>query len=592
MADGATTVKARVRERTNGSAAPKPWLRHRIDILVCAAYVLAAGFISAGLWQGGPDNRTLSVNPNDQILIEWFMARASRFWVGDFGLVTDRLNAPEGINLMSNAAHILHGILLAPVIATAGVATAFALCVGLNLAATAIGWYFLFARVLKVGWLAAAVGAAFCGFGPAMITQSNGHLHITAQWLVPPIIYCVVRIFRGQRPLVSGAALGLLVALQAFLGEEILFLAALSLAVFSLAYAGFQRKEARQALANMVRGMGVAVAVGVLLLAYPLTIQFKGPQAVQHLSWTVAYVADLRSYVEFPPLSLAGGGLPASHEVARLALGPTEYNTFFGWPLVLLTPVLVVWLWRSRRDLVPAATVTAIVMVLLSFGPRIVVDAYNTGIWGPYSLIRGLPAVDGALPTRYAIVLLPLIGMLVALALDRTFQTRFTTIAVPIAVTVALFPLVPLPLPTAQRAPVPVYFTSGHWKQCAAPGRTIVTVPLPEPGEPLAMRWAAATDVEFALPQGFFVGPYGANGSAAFGIYPTATSQLLSKVRKLGVVPPIGAKERAKAAADMRYWKSSCVVLGPDPRQVELRAALLGLFGPGKPVDDVWVWKL
>lgn len=559
-------------------------------MLVCAAYVLAGGFLSAGLWQGGgPDNRTLSVNPNDQILIEWFMARASRFWVGDFSLVTDRLNAPEGVNLMSNAAHILHGILLAPVIAVAGVGTAFALCVALNLAGTAIGWYFLFARVLKVGWLAAAVGAAFCGFGPAMITQSNSHLHITAQWLVPPIVYCVVRIFRGQRPLVSGIALGLLVALQAFLGEEILFLTALSLAVFSLAYAGFGR---RLALANMVRGLGIAVTVGTLLLAYPLIVQFTGRQSVRHLEWTVAYVADLRSYVEFAPLSLAGGGLPASPQVARLALGPTEYNTFLGWPLVLLTLVLMVWMWRSRGGLVPAVTVTAVVMVLLSFGPRLVVNAHNTGIWAPYELIKGLPAVDGALPTRYAIVLLPLIGLLLALALDRTFETRFTTIAVPVAVTVALFPLVPLPLPTANRSPVPVYFSSGHWKQCAAPGQTIVTVPLPEPGDPLAMRWAAATGTQFALPQGFFVGPYGPRGTAAFGIYPTATSQLLSKVRKLGVVPPISTKDRAQAATDMRYWKSSCVVLGPDPRQLELRATLQALFGPGKPVDDVWVWKL
>ncbi|WP_163511423.1 hypothetical protein [Fodinicola acaciae] len=592
MADGVTLVKTPEVRPEDDKSAPRQWVRQRIDVLVCVAYVLCAGYLTAGLWQGGPDNRTLSVNPNDQILIEWFMARASRFWVGDFSLVTDRLNAPEGINLMSNAAHILHGILLAPVIAVAGVATAFALCVALNLAGTAIGWFFLFSRVSRIGWMSAAVGAAVCGFGPAMITQSNSHLHITAQWLVPPIIYCVVRIFRGQRPLITGVVLGVLVASQAFLGEEILFLAALSLVVFSLAYAAFRRNDVRKALPDLVRGLSVAMAVGALLLAYPLTIQFAGPQAVRHLEWSVAYVADLRSYVAFPPLSVAGGGLPAPYDVGKLALGPTEYNTFLGWPLVLLVAVLVGWLWRRRGGVVPAVAVTGIVMVLLSFGPRLVIDGHNTGIWMPYELIKGLPAVDGALPTRYAIVLLPLIGLLVALALDRTFEGRFTTVAVPVAVTVALIPLVPLPLPTAARQPVPTYFASGDWQQCAAPGQTIVTVPLPEPGDPLAMRWAAATDTRFALPQGFFVGPYGAHGTAAFGVYPTSTSQLLTKVRKSGVVPPIGAKERTQAERDLRYWKSSCVVLGPDPRQAELRAALQALFGPGKPVDDVWVWKL
>ena len=40
---------------------------------------------------------------------------------------------------------------------------------------------------------AAVVGGAVAGFGPGMISQSNAHLHITAQWLVPPIVWCVIR---------------------------------------------------------------------------------------------------------------------------------------------------------------------------------------------------------------------------------------------------------------------------------------------------------------------------------------------------------------------------------------------------------------
>src|SRR4029079_11987716 len=94
--------------------------------------------------------RALAANVNDQVLIEWFLAHGTLFWTGNFGLVTDRLNAPDGGNLMGNASHILHGILMAPVTAIFGVAVSFTLLLALNLGATAAGWYLLPAPTLKM----------------------------------------------------------------------------------------------------------------------------------------------------------------------------------------------------------------------------------------------------------------------------------------------------------------------------------------------------------------------------------------------------------------------------------------------------------
>ena len=81
--------------------------------------------------------------------------------------VTDRLNAPDGVNLMANTTLIVLGVLLAPVTLLFGAPVTFALLVALNLAGTALAWYLLFARTLGARRLAAAVGAAFCGFAPA-----------------------------------------------------------------------------------------------------------------------------------------------------------------------------------------------------------------------------------------------------------------------------------------------------------------------------------------------------------------------------------------------------------------------------------------
>ena len=51
---------------------------------------------------------------------------------------------------MSNASHLLHGVLMAPVTVLFGAAVSFALLVALNLAATAAGWYLLLARGLRL----------------------------------------------------------------------------------------------------------------------------------------------------------------------------------------------------------------------------------------------------------------------------------------------------------------------------------------------------------------------------------------------------------------------------------------------------------
>src|SRR5687767_3424053 len=78
-------------------AAPVGRLR---DPIICLGFVLLALWLTLGLWSD-PDTRTLALNPADQVLVEWFLSYGGRFWVGDFSLVTDRLNAPDGINMLT-----------------------------------------------------------------------------------------------------------------------------------------------------------------------------------------------------------------------------------------------------------------------------------------------------------------------------------------------------------------------------------------------------------------------------------------------------------------------------------------------------------
>nr|WP_232532320.1 hypothetical protein [Micromonospora phaseoli] len=647
MSSPASTAPDDVAERT-GHAVGRKHLRrltgaatrHRIDLLVGLLFVALAGWLTHGLWPD-PTGRVLSLNPEDQVLYEWFLAVDARAVFGDVGLSTDRLNAPTGVNLMANTSVIALGVLFAPVTLLFGAPVTFALLVAGNLAGTATAWYLLFSRTLRAHRAAALLGGALCGFGPGMLSQSNSHLHMTAQWLLPVIVWLVVRLLRAADPaagrpdpgpgrgptgrgptshsptshsptshsptsrgrvggrqaspgpdrrrlVTSAVGLAAAVSAQVFIGEEVLFLGALTLSVMAVTVIVVDRDLARRALPAFVGGMALAAGLALLVLARPLWFQFAGPLGVADGMFSPHYFsADLRSWWAISPLSLVG-----SDSSAGLSTGPAEYNTFLGWPLLLVTAGCVLWL--GRRPLVLACAVGILVMATLSLGPEVVFDREGTGIPGPYALLSGLPVVDGALPMRFALAVPPLVATILVLAVDRALRAggRPRRLAL-VAVAVALLPLVPAPLPTAHRPPVPEFITAGHWRTCVEPGGVLVPVPLATPKEPWPMRWATAAGTRFGLPEGFFIGPHGRGGSAAMGAAPRPTSRLLAEVAKTGLRPAVGEEQRRRAAADIAHWNASCVVLAvATPHADSLRLTLESLYGPSTRIADAWIWRV
>lgn len=563
------------------------------DALVALLFLLAAAALGHGLFPD-PALRELAHNPEDQILIEWFLAVDVQVLFGDQGLVTDRLNAPDGVNMLANATSLTLGLLLAPVTVTLGAPVSFALLTIGNLAATAIAWYLLFARTVGVHRLVAAVGGGFCGFAPAMISHSNSHWHMSAQWLVPAIVWAVIRLARAaersdrRRILTSGLWLAGLVVGQFFLGAEVLYLTALTLALVTAGYALLRRQWIKRVLPGFAAGLALATGVASMALAYPLWVQFAGPGSVTDGPFNAYYYsADLLSWVVFSPLTVAG-----SDHAARLATSAAEYNTFLGAPLLLVAAGCGWWL--RRQPVVLAAAGAALVMAVLSLGPELVVNGYRTGIPLPYRLLVGQPVVDAALPQRYAVPVVPLVALILVRALEQARRLPLATRRlVPVAVGLALLPLTPVPLATQERPPIPEFIRAGHWRECVEPGGVLVPVPLPTPPQPQPMRWATAAGAEFALPEGFFIGPYGENGRAAMGISPRPTSALLAEVAATGTVLEITDAHQAQAAVDLAYWGAQCVALDPlQPHHAQLHTVLAALLGPGERIADVWAWRI
>ena len=147
-------------------------------------------------------------------------------------------------------------MLFAPLTWLAGPQISFVTILTLNLAGSAVAWYFFLSVPWSAAGLAAAVGGLFCGFAPGFVAHANGHLNFTAGWIAPVVVWRVLKLREPGRWLRNGAVLGVLLAVCFTIAAEALFFTALATGVFlatwSLARAN--RAEARVAAAHRAPG--------------------------------------------------------------------------------------------------------------------------------------------------------------------------------------------------------------------------------------------------------------------------------------------------------------------------------------------------
>lgn len=566
---------------------------------------MAALVVFNQLWRD-PAHRVLDENHQDYFLFEWVAAHAARSITHfENPLYTDRLNAPTGVNMMANTSALGVNVPLAPVTLLFGPSVTVALFHTIALAGTAIAWYYVLSRHVVRSRPAAFVGAAFCGFAPSMISQATGHPNIAAQFMLPLIVWRVIRLREPEHWLRNALIAGGLAAYQAFINEEMLFLTAMTFGAFLVAYWLSRPDVIRRDAKVFLRGLGVAVGFALLLLAYPLVSQFFGPQTYHGLPLSVAgFSADLASFPAFSSQSLAGD--PAT--AARFAQNRTEENSFFGWPLLALLTIIVI---RLRREpFVRALAAAGITLAVASLGRTVVLQGESTGVPGPWRLLAGLPVFDLVLTTRLALFVTPIAGVLLAVSIDRVVATdgpRPTRPALRLlwvgAVIAALLPVVPMPLAASNRPAAPDFISAGGWREYVADDRTLVPMPLGWPalpipegqvGELTAMWWAADQRLGFRIPEGYFLGPDPTDRSRTlFGTRQTATSLLVSEADRYNFVPDIGEEQRRQAREDARFWQAAIIILPANhPRVETLRITLNQLYGTGELVDDVWLWDV
>jgi hypothetical protein len=247
------------------------WQRVPVDLVVAAVFLAAALWVTARGWRD-IDGRLLGTRPDDQGFNEWMLAYAAHAVSHlENPFFTTLQNAPDGVNLMTNVGMQLPGLVLTPFTLLFGTSCSYLLLITLNLAGTGYAWYHVLSRHVVRSRLAAFVGSVFCAFAPALVSHSNGHPHITAQWLVPFIGWRVLVLARHGRVVRDGLLLGVLIAAQFFVSLEILFLLALCCLMVVIAHLVVEPRVALRRAGRLAGGLAVAGSVVAVAAARPPT---------------------------------------------------------------------------------------------------------------------------------------------------------------------------------------------------------------------------------------------------------------------------------------------------------------------------------
>lgn len=586
------------------ASAHKWWWHAAVALLA----LCAATWLTHGLWQD-PQRHAIAVNQADQAFFEWLLGYGVHVWHhGADPYFAEQLNRPLGVNLAVNTSITVYSLLFAPLTMSAGPQVTFVTILTLNLAGGAFAWYLFLARYVVANRAAAAVAGLFAGFAPGFVSHANSHLNWSAGWVAPVVLWWVLKLREPGHRVRNGVVLGLLVTIGFSVAAEGLFFTALACGVFlgTWALARATRDQARAALPHLLASLAVTALVAGALLAYPLYMHFAGPQSFSGTGFNQReFSEDVGAYVGYASRSLAAlVGLGSD-----LAPNPTEETTFFGAPLIILIGYALAALWRRAdpggRATLRALMVTMAVFVLLSLGPRLKFFGTEYDVPLPYAVLERMPLFDSALPGRFALVVVGVFAVLLAMVGDRLIASAsapwWARGAWSAGLALALLPIVPTVLPHRERTPEAAFIADGTYRDFLPEGGVLTALPIPSHSATDAQRWQAYTmargERPFGIPSGYFLGPGGPNGTGRIGPPRLRTAGLFQAVAHDGVARPITDRNRSEARNDLQYWGVQLVVL-PDAtnRGPQTHAALLTtateLLGPPQRVSDVYLWRI
>jgi hypothetical protein len=609
-----------VAESEVGMAAPNPGRRGRsvrAVLMAAGGYTLLSVLLWWNIWSTHPTSTT-TCGCGDTSLFTWFLAwPAYAFSHGLNPLYSTALFHPTGTNLLSNTAEVGIGVVLAPVTWLFGAVATLNVALTLSPALSALAMFILLRR--WVAWEPAAfLGGLLYGFSPfVIIALTDSHLMLGMAPVPPLIVACLDELFVRQRrrPVVAGAVFGVLVAVQFFIGSEILVLTAIAgvIGVILVVAANARHRDVlRQRVRHAVVGLATAGGAAAVLLAYPVWFALAGPAHLAGPIWgpdtLISYGGtNVKDYV-----------LPTAPSASFTALGH-RFGGYQGATLsgqylgIGLLAVLVVGLILWRRDKkLWLFGVVGVISVFLSFGLQM-------HGWTAWRLFVRFPMMENIIPSRFLLVTYLAASVMLALIVDhahdgvRRFQERrqrsrpsgpagrrklLAAVAGVVVGGIALGPIAGYEADGVPLTATPVILPS--WFRTVAPHlrghQVILAFPVPFDLLQSAMTWQAVDTMSYAM-----VGGGGPGSISERAGKERAGQNYIGTLSAFGSSLPITPKEILAVRQALNGWGVTMVVIpdpAPLPRYEQLGAvretALLMTAAIGaEPVRQAgaWVWS-
>ena len=617
------------RPETESDQAPT----HRWKTLSLAggAYLVLSIFLWSNVWSSHPTSTTIcgcGDNAGAIWVMEWPAYAISH---GLSPLFSTAMGYPSGINLLANASVLVFGVVLAPVTWLFGPIATLNVALTLSPALSALGMFVLLRR--WVTWTPAAfMGGLFYGFSAFILVETTAAAINLGLAVVPPLfVACLDELLIRQRhrPVRAGVLLGLLVALQFFIGTEVLLIMSSMGAVgvtLVVIYAAHRcpdvlRDHARHALT----GLSAGVATAVVLLAYPAWFALAGPAHLAGIVWPGNFYSSLRTQstvlrdVVLPRPATTGIYPNAALHLGFSYQGPLLSSQYIGiGALVVLIGGFIVWR-RDRRLWLFGAL--AMISLALSLGS-------NKDLFLPWELVTGLPLFKNIIPYRFILVTYLAVAVMLGLIVEHTYLAvnqrrklaRETSTGQPArgfwrrlprwvgaatGVIVAAIALVPSAAYVAQTIPFatrPVVLPK--WFRTVAPHlsghQVLLTFTQPSIWENNPMAWQAVDRMRYSTVNE--AGPAGLlerAGEERVGATVIANASS-SFADESGTQMLISTDDIAAVRDALRKWGVTTAVIPDQPNlasydqipSVTLVAALMTAVTGERPIHqaDAWVW--
>jgi len=585
-------------------------LLRRVPGWVLAGVVYAAGGVAMWwqAWSGHPTS-TMACPCGDPSSFVWFLAwPAYAISHGHSLFFSTRVHVPGGINLLDNTSVLALGVVLAPVtwlfgpIATLNVAlTAAPVLTGLSA-------YGALRRGLGLRWVAAFAGGLAFGFSPFMLRDEvSNHLQTSFLALVPLIFWCSYELAWAQRgrPWRWGAALGVLVTVQFFIGTEVLTVTVVTVAIALLLglLSGLRRTGTiRARLPFAWRGFGLAVVVAGVLLAYPLWFALAGPEHINGPNWKTALGNGLMQV-----LLPIGPTAQQAHAWRTNYLGPVgTFEGYLGIPALVILALAVVVV---RRPLAKLCAALVVITVWLSLGAVTLASGAGgepSWLWLPWRVIGRAPLLDKLTPANFSAAVTFLVATAAALLADQLIPVRSGSpstsgvrrgLSYTAAGAVCLALVIPwlfswhLPI-TTEPAAVSRWATSSGPRLSS--DAVVLFYPFPATPQDQALLWQAESGMRYSIVGGRGI-TAGKGGVADHGWTQGTPEGAMAALTTHTPPSPTKLPSAATVAyfrAALRHWRVTNVVVTAGPKANYVRRWMTHILRRGPQfIGGAWVWS-